>query len=228
MTDPRVPGRANIIGTGLIGGSIGRALRAQGWQVTGTDATAASAERALELGAIDAIGLDPTAAITFVAAPVRAIAGEVRRALAETAGVVTDVGSVKASLVAEIDDPRFVAVALSELAGEGRIGEATSYAAHAGLALPFLQRCAPDQLRAALLPDLVEGARIATVVLGDVTALRGALERRLDMVERRVLATPMPLSRSDLLYNLRQHLDLVRVRLSGPQPPGAGGEDRAG
>lgn len=57
-------------------------------------------------------------------------------------------------------------------------------------------------------------------------ALRGALERRLDMVERRVLATPMPLSRSDLLYNLRQHLDLVRVRLSGPQPPGAGGEGR--
>lgn len=57
-------------------------------------------------------------------------------------------------------------------------------------------------------------------------ALRSALERRLDMVERRVLATPMPLSRSDLLYNLRQHLDLVRVRLSGPQPPGAGGEGR--
>ena len=45
-------------------------------------------------------------------------------------------------------------------------------------------------------------------------ALRRELQRRLDLVEARVLATPMPLSRSDLLYNLRQHLDLVRARLA--------------
>ena len=45
------------------------------------------------------------------------------------------------------------------------------------------------------------------------TALSRALQRRLDAVEARVLDTPMPLSRSDLLYNLRQHLDLVRARL---------------
>ncbi|WP_421120081.1 prephenate dehydrogenase/arogenate dehydrogenase family protein [Aquihabitans daechungensis] len=108
MADLSVPQRASIIGTGLIGGSIGHALRAQGWRVTGTDADPAAAERALALGAIDAIGLDAAASITFVAAPVRAIAAEVRRALAETSGVVTDVGSVKASLVSEIDDRRFV------------------------------------------------------------------------------------------------------------------------
>lgn len=100
--------RASLIGTGLIGGSIGLGLRAQGWHVTGDDADPSAAARALELGAIDEIGLDPEADITFVAAPVRAIAAEVRRALAATSGVVTDVGSVKASLVAEIDDPRFV------------------------------------------------------------------------------------------------------------------------
>jgi len=108
VADLTVPQRASIIGTGLIGGSIGRALRARGWHVTGVDADPAAGERAAALGAIDAVGLDPDAAITFVAAPVRAIAAEVRRALAETSGVVTDVGSVKASLVAEIDDPRFV------------------------------------------------------------------------------------------------------------------------
>ena len=108
MADLSVPQRASIIGTGLIGGSIGRALRAQGWHVTGIDADPAAAEQAAELGAIDAVGIDPASTITFVAAPVRAIAGEVRRALAETTGVVTDVGSVKASLVAEIDDPRYV------------------------------------------------------------------------------------------------------------------------
>ena len=108
MTDLRAPERATIIGTGLIGGSIGLALRNQGWRVSGVDADPTSAERALALGAIDGSGIDPAATITFVAAPVRAIGAEVRRALAETTGVVTDVGSVKASLVAEIDDPRFV------------------------------------------------------------------------------------------------------------------------
>ena len=100
--------RASVIGTGLIGGSVGLALRAQGWHVTGVDADASAAERAVELGAIDAVGLDASATITFVAAPVSAIATEVRRALAHTAGAVTDVGSVKGSVVAEIDDPRFI------------------------------------------------------------------------------------------------------------------------
>lgn len=108
MADLSVAKRATIIGTGLIGGSVGLALRSQGWHVSGVDADPVAAERALALGAIEAIGIDPSAAITFVAAPVRSIAAEVRRALAETSGVVTDVGSVKASLVAEIDDPRFV------------------------------------------------------------------------------------------------------------------------
>ncbi len=49
--------------------------------------------------------------------------------------------------------------------------------------------------------------------------LHAALQRRLDDVERRVLAMAMPLSRSDLLYNLRQHLDLVRARLVARSPP---------
>ncbi len=100
--------RASIIGTGLVGGSIGLALRAEGWHVTGTDLDPASEALALDLGAIDEVGLDPQASITFVAAPVRAIPNEVRRALAQTIGVVTDVGSVKASVVAEVADARFV------------------------------------------------------------------------------------------------------------------------
>lgn len=100
--------RASVIGTGLIGGSVGLALRAQGWHVTGVDADDAAAARAVELGAIDAVGLDEAAVVTFVAAPVSAIPAEVRRALAHTGGAVTDVGSVKGSVVAEIDDPRFV------------------------------------------------------------------------------------------------------------------------
>lgn len=102
------PQRASIIGTGLVGGSIGLALRGNGWHVTGVDLDPVRQARAMELGVIDAVGVDPEASITFVAAPVRSIPGEVRRALAETSGVVTDVGSVKASVVAEVADGRFV------------------------------------------------------------------------------------------------------------------------
>lgn len=102
------PQRASIIGTGLIGGSIGLALRACGWHVTGTDLDPECEKRALEIGVVDAIGIDPDACIAFVAAPVRSIPGQVRRALAETSGVVTDVGSVKSSVVADVADARFV------------------------------------------------------------------------------------------------------------------------
>jgi prephenate dehydrogenase len=96
--------RAQLVGTGLIGGSIGLALRDAGWHVTGSDRDAASAARALELGAVDAIGDDVGAELTFVATPVGTVADIARG----RAGVVTDVGSVKASIVAEVDDPRFV------------------------------------------------------------------------------------------------------------------------
>ena len=99
--------RAEVIGTGLIGGSIGLALRARGWHVTGRDLDEARAARALELGALDAVGYDAAAEITFVAVPVSAIAAEARRA-ADLGAIVTDVGGVKAPVVASVDHARFV------------------------------------------------------------------------------------------------------------------------
>jgi prephenate dehydrogenase len=107
-----VPGasqpRANVIGVGLIGGSIGLALRRGGWHVSGVDQDPLRTARALELGVIDDVGLDPDAEISFVATPVRTVAEAARKALVGTAGLVTDVGSVKAPIVAAVDDPRFV------------------------------------------------------------------------------------------------------------------------
>lgn len=97
-----------MVGTGLIGGSIGLRLRAAGWYVSGVDDDPDRAERARELGAVDTVGPDPSATITFVATPVGAVAGVARRLLAGGAEVVTDVGGVKAPVVAEVDDPRFV------------------------------------------------------------------------------------------------------------------------
>jgi prephenate dehydrogenase len=112
--------RANIIGLGLIGGSVGLALRERGWHVTGDDHDMARVDRALTLGAVDATGLDEGAEVTFVATPVLTVADQVKRALSETTGIVTDVGSVKGAIAAAIEDPRFVGghpMAGSELEG---------------------------------------------------------------------------------------------------------------
>jgi prephenate dehydrogenase len=100
--------RAVVVGTGLIGASIGLALRDAGWHVTGRDTDAARLEAALELGAVDAAGEDPDASLTFVATPVSAVAGEVRHALDTTNGLVTDVASVKSPLIGLMGDPRYV------------------------------------------------------------------------------------------------------------------------
>ena len=109
-----------MLGLGLIGGSIARALTERGWHVSGEDHDPARIETALTRGFIAAGGLDGDAEVTFVATPVLTLADQVKRALADTAGVVTDVGSVKAAVVAAVDDPRFVGghpMAGSELEG---------------------------------------------------------------------------------------------------------------
>lgn len=101
--------RANIIGVGLIGGSIALGLREQGWHVTGQDQDAATTDLAMELDVLDAVGFDEHAEITFVATPVGKVIGAAQAALAASSGVVTDVGSVKADIAATITNPRFVA-----------------------------------------------------------------------------------------------------------------------
>ncbi|MDJ0771251.1 MAG: prephenate dehydrogenase/arogenate dehydrogenase family protein [Ilumatobacter sp.] len=118
---------ANVIGLGLVGGSIGIGLRARGWVVHGDDASPSTLERAVEQRVVDRAGLARDAEITFVAVPVLSIADQVKRALAETSGVVSDVGSVKAAVCSACDDPRFVGghpMAGSELDGlDGADGE---------------------------------------------------------------------------------------------------------
>lgn len=101
-------GRATIVGTGLIGGSVGLSLRKQGWRISAVDVDRSVAERAVGEGAADAVGLDPDSDLVVIAAPVGAIPEEARRALAETRAIVTDVGSTKADICHAVDDPRFV------------------------------------------------------------------------------------------------------------------------
>lgn len=101
-------GRANVLGLGLIGGSVALALKRLGWFVTGSDPAPGRQDDAVARGVIDAAGLDPDADVTFVATPVGALAESVQMALRECAGVVTDVGSVKSPVTERVSDPRFV------------------------------------------------------------------------------------------------------------------------
>ena len=120
------PRRAEVIGTGLIGGSIGLGLRAQGWHVTGSDADPAAAAEALARGALDAVGEDPDASVVFVATPLREVVGCVRAVLARPGRrpdlVVTDVAGVKAPVAAELSDPAFVGG--HPMAGSEQVGVA--------------------------------------------------------------------------------------------------------
>lgn len=108
--------RIAVIGTGLIGGSIGLALAELGHDVVGFDRDRGRLERALSVGAVGAVADDLVAAaagadVAFVALPVGAIADAVVALLEAGVHVVTDVGSVKGTVVAEVGRrcPRYVA-----------------------------------------------------------------------------------------------------------------------
>lgn len=102
--------RLAVIGVGLIGGSLARALRSAGkvGEVVGCGRSAGNLERALELGVIDRYSHDPGAAVegadmVFLAVPLGAMTSSfqaIRDRLAEGA-IVTDGGSVKGSVVAD-------------------------------------------------------------------------------------------------------------------------------
>ena len=97
-----------VVGVGLIGGSVGMALRKQGWHVSVVDIDGTVAQQAVDLGAADRVGPDPDAEITFLAASVGSIPALAAQALETTSGIVTDVGSTKAEICRLVQDPRFV------------------------------------------------------------------------------------------------------------------------
>ncbi|MFM8854045.1 MAG: prephenate dehydrogenase/arogenate dehydrogenase family protein, partial [Acidimicrobiaceae bacterium] len=65
--------RANVLGLGLIGGSLALALAKHGFVVSGSDANIEVEQLALTRGVIGAVGIDPLAEISFIATPVSSI-----------------------------------------------------------------------------------------------------------------------------------------------------------
>ena len=103
--------RVCIIGVGLIGGSLARALRAAGYceQVVGAGRNVVNLQKAVELGVIDRYETDLAQAVAgadmvFVAVPLGAmqsVFSAIKGQLAENA-VVTDAGSAKGSVLDDV------------------------------------------------------------------------------------------------------------------------------
>ncbi|HAO32152.1 MAG TPA: prephenate dehydrogenase/arogenate dehydrogenase family protein [Candidatus Competibacteraceae bacterium] len=104
--------RLCVIGVGLIGGSLARALREKGEvaEVVGCGRNQDNLRAAVELGVVDRYDTDPARAVAdadmvVVAVPLGAIEPVVRAIVSHLAAeaVITDVGSAKGSVVADIE-----------------------------------------------------------------------------------------------------------------------------
>jgi len=151
--------RLCIIGVGLIGGSLARALRAAGYcrHVVGSGRNADNLRLAVELGVIDSYDTDPARAVAgadmvLVAVPLGAmepVFAAIRGKLADDA-VLTDAGSAKVSVIEAArrafgEVPAFF-VPGHPIAGTERSGVAAS------------------------LPDLYRNRRVILTPLPDTTA----------------------------------------------------------
>jgi prephenate dehydrogenase len=96
-------GPVQIIGTGLVGTSIGLALRRAGIDVLLTDASADHVRTASGLGAGRTATADDRPQLVVVAVPPDALGVVITRALETTDAVVTDVGSVKTRPLSAVD-----------------------------------------------------------------------------------------------------------------------------
>ena len=97
-----------IVGLGLIGGSLGLDLRAQGYQVLGVSRQEQTCQRAIERGVVDDASTNLTllaaADVVFICTPIATIAPTVQQLVPHLSPdtVITDVWSVKAAVVEQV------------------------------------------------------------------------------------------------------------------------------
>lgn len=93
--------RALILGTGLIGASVGAGLRREGWKATGWDPDGNALRGAIDMGGLDEVAEGPVPAtdadLVVLAGPVQAIIATLPTL--STEALVTDVAGVKAAVL---------------------------------------------------------------------------------------------------------------------------------
>jgi len=154
MSAARVRGQVRIVGAGLLGASIGLALRERGLDVILADTSRANLTLAVDYGAGRAAMLDDEPSLVIVAVPPDLVAAVIARELeANPAALVTDVASVKAGILAELtaagaDTSRYLGS--HPMAGRER-GGAVSARADLFLGRPWVitptEANAPEQYR---------------------------------------------------------------------------------
>jgi len=103
MTSARTRGPVRIVGAGLLGASIGLALREKGVEVILADASKAAVRLAADYGAGRPAADGDAPALIVVAVPPESVAELVARELAAfPEALVTDVASVKSGILAEL------------------------------------------------------------------------------------------------------------------------------
>lgn len=161
-TDPStadpLAGPVEVIGAGLLGTSLGLALRAAGIEVVLTDVSSENVRTASGLGAGRARTPQDRPRVVVVAVPPDHLAATIARALEETDAVVTDVGSVKSGPLAAIADHPALAryVGSHPMAGSERSGPlAGSAALFEGRPWAITPHAASDPAAVAVVEALV-------------------------------------------------------------------------
>ncbi len=110
MTSPSER-QAHVVGLGLIGASVARALASVGWTVTGSDRDPDIVERAKALSIVTDSYPAPGTTLVVIATPAGTVADLARQVLDrldDPEAIVTDVAGVKSAIVATVDDARFI------------------------------------------------------------------------------------------------------------------------
>lgn len=101
---PALPGPVLVVGTGLLGTSVGLALRRHGVEVRLSDTSGENLRTATGLGAGEPSRAGDRPALVVVAVPPDHLADAVASALESTDAAVTDVGSVKVEPLRRVRD----------------------------------------------------------------------------------------------------------------------------
>ncbi len=97
--------KIGIVGLGLIGGSLGFDLRSHGHYILGVSRRPSTCEKAIAMGCVDAAGVEmnllTTVDVVFICTPIGLIVPKFAELIhyLPTSCIITDVGSVKASIV---------------------------------------------------------------------------------------------------------------------------------
>lgn len=204
--------RLCIIGVGLIGGSLARALRAREHvsEIVGYGRSVANLDEAVALGVIDGAETSIAAAVrdadmVVVAVPIGAMGGvlrEVAAALAPNA-IVTDVGSTKVSVVHDAQaelGPRFADfVPGHPIAGTERSGVAASFAEL------FEKRRVILTPEAATRPEATDRVREMWTVAGAVVSTMPAVEHDRILAASSHLPHALAYTLVDMIVRMDEH-----------------------